>query len=229
MSKAVLFLADGMADEPMSELGGMTPLEYAKTPNMDKIAELGASGTFLSLPGDCPTSSDAANLSVLGYDLANSYPGRGPIEAASRNISLGKDDIAFRCNLIEEERGILKDYSAGQIKNEAAEKLIGILNRTLGSEKIIFHSGVSYRNILVLRGSEFSEKIVFAKPDSSQGEKISDLLPTAADDSLESKYTAETLRELIGKSKNILSNLQAHENNSGKANSIWPWSPGRKP
>jgi 2,3-bisphosphoglycerate-independent phosphoglycerate mutase len=229
MPKAILFLADGMADEALEELGGKTPLEYAKTPHMDKIAALGANGTFLSLPGTCPTSSDAANLSVLGYDLNKSYPGRGPIEAASRNIKLENDDIAFRCNLIEIKDDILKDYSAGQIKNNQSDKLIDILNSQLGSEKIVFHSGVSYRNILVLRGKEFSEKITFAKPDSSQGEKISTLLPSPLDESFEAKYTAETLRELIRKSHDILSKLSHDENNSGKANAVWPWSPGRKP
>ena len=107
--KAIVFLADGMADEPIAELGGRTPLEAAETPFMDSIAKNGASGTFLTLPEGFPTSSDAANMSVLGYDLASYYPGRGPIEATSQEISLGPDDVAWRCNLVTVHNGILKD------------------------------------------------------------------------------------------------------------------------
>ncbi len=228
-SKAILFLADGMADEPLDELGGKTPLEHARTPNMDRIAERGASGTFLSLPGDCPTSSDAANLSVLGYDLDKSYPGRGPIEAASRGIELLPHDIAFRCNLVEVKDGILNDYSAGQIRGEDSVGLIDVLNSELGSAKLFFHSGVSYRNLLVLRGEEFSEKIRFAKPDSSQGERVERLLPCPADPSPEAKRTAGLLRELMLKSQEVLGRLPAAKTNGGRANCIWPWSPGRKP
>lgn len=227
-AKVILFLADGMADEPLHELGGKTPLEYANTPNMDKIASSGINGTFLSLPGDCPTSSDAANLSVLGYDVEKAYPGRGPIEAASRGLALSENDIAFRCNIVEVKDSILTDYSAGQIKNEESQGLIKILNEKLGSEKIVFHAGVSYRNLLILRGEEFSDKIKYAKPDSSHGENIHDLLPSPADNSKEAKYTAELLCGLMRKSQEILSSLPPRKTNNGRANCIFPWSPGRK-
>ena len=98
--KAIIFLADGMADEPLPELGGKTPLEAANTPAMDSIAREGVNGTFLTLPEGLPTSSDVANMSVLGFYPERNYPGRGPIEAVSQGIELGPDDVAFRCNLV---------------------------------------------------------------------------------------------------------------------------------
>jgi len=109
--KYIIFLGDGMADEPVEELGWKTPLQAVFTPNMDSIARRGLSGTFLTLPAGFPTSSDVANLSVLGYDLASCYTGRGPLEAASQGIDLAPDQIAFRCNLITVRKGILEDYS----------------------------------------------------------------------------------------------------------------------
>ena len=143
IGKSIVFLADGMADDPVPELQGKTPLEYAETPYMDSIAANGASGTFLSLPDGFPTSSDAANMSVLGYSLAKYYPGRGPIEAVSQGIQLGENDIAFRCNLVTVEDGILKDYSAGHISPAHAAELMEALQERFGSDKVTFYSGVS--------------------------------------------------------------------------------------
>ena len=164
--KAVVFLADGMADEPVAELGGKTPLEAAETPWMDKIAARGASGTFLTLPEGFPTSSDAANMSVMGYSLAQYYPGRGPIEAVAQGIKLGPDDIAWRCNLVNVKDSILNDYSSGHISNDVSVPLMKALQERFGSEKVTFHPGVSYRNLLVLHGKEFSANIDYFKPDS---------------------------------------------------------------
>jgi 2,3-bisphosphoglycerate-independent phosphoglycerate mutase len=127
--KYLVFLADGMADEPVIELKGKTPLEVANTPGLDSLAKKGAQGTLITIPQPFPSSSDAANLSVLGYDLARDYCGRGPIEAASRNIELQEDEIAFRCNLITIREDILEDYSAGQIDQKSAENLIVLLNK----------------------------------------------------------------------------------------------------
>ena len=98
--KSILFLADGMADEPLEKLNGKTPLEYANTPAMDSIARMGANGLFRTLPDGLPTSSDVANMSVMGFLPEENYPGRGPIEAVSQKIQLGPDDVAWRCNII---------------------------------------------------------------------------------------------------------------------------------
>ena len=229
--KYLVFLADGMADEPIPELKGETPLEVAVTPGLDSLAKKGAQGTLLTIPEPFPSSSDAANLSVMGYDLAENYCGRGPIEAASKGIELKEDEIAFRCNLITINKDILEDYSAGQIDQKSTENLIDLLNKELGSEKVIFYAGVSYRNLLILKGEEFSDSIGYHKPDSNQGKKWRDILPYAK--AQEGKVTAKVINELIDGSIKILENASANinriNNNKKPANCIWPWSPGRKP
>lgn len=227
--KAVVFLADGMADEPIPELGGKTPLEAADTPYLDSIAAHGASGTFLTLPEGFPTSSDAANMSVLGYSLAQFYPGRGPIEAVSRNIRLAPDDIAFRCNLVHVKDGVLLDYSAGHIAQEHSEALMNALQKRFGSELLTFHPGVSYRNLLILHGKRFSDKIGYFKPDSSQGEPVSALPWTALDHSEEAACTAGFLHELYLNCAEFLAQHPLVKSGQAQANAIWPWSPGKTP
>lgn len=228
--KAVIFLADGMADEPLEELGGKTPLEAVDTPAMDSIAKRGVSGTFLTLPEGLPTSSDVANMSVLGYYPEKNYPGRGPIEAVSQGIRLADDDVAFRCNLVYvSPDGVLRDYSAGHVDNETAAKLMAALQEKFGNDDVTFHSGVSYRNLLVLHGRKFSDKVNYFKPDSSQDIPLAELPLTPADDSPEAAYTVEFLNRLFALAAAFLA---SHELNAGKAspaNCIWPWSPGRRP
>ena len=131
----VVFLGDGMADEPMEELGGRTPLEAAATPNMDWIARSGRSGTLLTLPDGFPTSSDVANMSVLGGDLATELCGRGPLEAASQGIPMGPDDVVWRVNLVTvTPEGVLKDFSGGHIGAEEQRETIDMLNRLVADE-----------------------------------------------------------------------------------------------
>lgn len=231
-NKTVIFLADGMADEPLEELSGKTPVEAVDTPYLDSIAKNGASGTFLTLPEGFPTSSDAANMSVMGYSLAEFYPGRGPIEAESQGIKLNEDDIAWRCNVVYAEggkEGILRDYSAGHISNEISSQLIADLKKHFDSDKVTFYPGVSYRNLLVLHGKEFSSNVDYYKPDSSQDIAVKDLPYTALDDSKEAAFTVEFINDLVEKASAFLA---AHPLNKGvksPANMIWPWSPGKKP
>lgn len=227
--RAVVFLADGMADEPVAELGGQTPLAAAETPWMDKIAARGASGTFLTLPEGFPTSSDAANMSVLGYSLAQFYPGRGPIEAAAQGIELAPDDIAWRCNLVTVRNGILTDYSAGHIANAVSIPLVHALQERFGSEQATFHPGVSYRNLLVLHGKEFSADIGYAKPDSSQDEPVAALGLKALDNSAEAAHTVAFLTRLMRESAPFLAAHPLNRGRAAPANMIWPWSPGKKP
>ncbi|URA10484.1 cofactor-independent phosphoglycerate mutase [Thermospira aquatica] len=229
--KYVVFLLDGMADEVLPELGGMTPLEYARTPVMDKLASEAEFGTFLTLPEGFPTSSDVANMSLLGWDLSNSYTGRGPIESYGMGIPLDEETIAFRLNLITVKDGLLEDYSAGHIEDEEAEELITFLQQELGSEKIRFQKGVSYRHLLYLKGKEFSPHILYEKPDSSHGMEWEKILPKAADES--AKYTEETLLSLMYRAHKLLSshpiNQRRRETGKNEANMIWPWSGGGKP
>ena len=216
--KTVLFLGDGMADEPLKQLDFRTPLQCADTPAMDAIARLGRSGTFRTLPDGFPTSSDVANMSVLGGDLATELCGRGPLEAASRGIPVGPDDVVFRVNLITvDEEGILRDFSGGHIAQKDAEETIRLLNEKLGSEKVTFYSGVSYRNLLVLHGKEFSTDISYDKPDDNHGHAVAKHLPRTKSDA--GIVTAETLRNLIAGAAEVLKGRQA--------NGIWPWSGGK--
>ncbi|MDA3927036.1 MAG: cofactor-independent phosphoglycerate mutase [Kiritimatiellae bacterium] len=216
--KTILFLGDGMADEPIAELNNRTPLQAANTPNMDKIAAKGRSGTFLSLPDGFPTSSDVANMSVLGGDLATELCGRGPLEAASQGIVLEPNQIAFRMNITSvDDQGILRDFSGGHISQEDAEETIALLNRELGSEKVRFAPGVSYRNLLILTGDEFSADISYHKPDDNHGVLVAERLPQAKGDG--SEVTAALLCDLISKAAEVLRGRQA--------NGIWPWSGGR--
>ncbi len=228
--KAVIFLADGMADEPLPELDGLTPLEAANTPAMDSIARNGVNGTFLTLPEGLPTSSDVANMSVLGFYPERNYPGRGPIEAVSQEIALGPDDVAFRCNLVYASTdGILRDYSAGHIDNEVSAQLMADLQKTFGNDDVTFYPGVSYRNLLVLHGRKFSDRINYFKPDSSQDLPLSELKLSPADNSPEAKYTVEFLSRLDELCAAYLANHPLNQGVESPANRIWPWSPGRLP
>ena len=218
-----------MADEPLDELGGKTPLQHASTPAMDAIARDGVSGTLLTLPDRFPTSSEVANMSVLGCDLESEYCGRGPLEAAGRNIPLGPDDKAFRLNITAVEQGVLRDFSAGHIAQADAEELISALDNAFGGDTVKFHPGVSYRNLLILSGPDFSARLNTDKPDDNHGEKIADHYPAPIDPAAE--HTAQFLRDLIDGAPAVLEKCPANERRikAGEpmANGVWPWSGGQ--
>ncbi len=228
--KVVIFLADGMADDPQESLNGKTPLEFANTPGMDEIARTGINGSFRTLPSGLPTSSDVANMSVLGFQPEHNYPGRGPIEAVSQGIELAPGDVAWRCNLVYvSDDGILKDYSAGHISDADAAELMAALKAEFDSPQVTFHSGVSYRNLLVLHGREFSADVDYFKPDSSQDLPLAELRLSPLNDSVEARHTVDFLIDL---EERVAKFLAAHPLNAGKsapANRIWPWSPGYRP
>lgn len=222
--KYVVLLCDGMADYPLDELDGLTPLQFAHTPNMDHIARDGLCGQAVTIPSDMPPGSDVANLSILGYDPAKYYSGRGPLEAASMGVELGPDDIAFRCNIITEKNGIIEDYSAGHISTEEAGELIKEVDKHLGSEGVKFYSGISYRHLLVL-SSGLGLDAQCTPPHDQVGQKVQDFLPGGRD--------AELLKRLIMDSKPL---LERHKVNQARANigkhtgnMIWPWAQGRAP
>ncbi len=229
--KYVVFLIDGMADNPLPELGGKTPLEAARTPTIDELAKNAQFGTFVTLPAEFPTSSDVANMSVLGWDLATAYTGRGAIESYGLGVPLDDETVAFRMNIITVKDDTLEDYSAGHISEPEAAEIISFLSEKLGTEKIRFQKGVSYRHILYLKGKEFSPAVGYDKPDSSHGLKWREILPRA--NAPEAEPTAELLRQLVLKSRDLLENHPVNQKRraQGKnpANLIWPWSGGRKP
>ncbi|MDA3799336.1 MAG: cofactor-independent phosphoglycerate mutase [Kiritimatiellae bacterium] len=229
MKKTVIFIGDGMADEPIESLGGKTPLQYAETPAMDYIARKGVNGSLLTLPADFPTSSDVANMSILGCDLATEYCGRGALEAFGRGIDTDPDDIVYRVNLVTvDEAGNLSDFAGGRPNDEECAEYIKVLNDKVGSELVKFYAGVSYRNILVLKGGKFSTAVKTDKPDDNPGNPVAEHLPKAT--AAEGEETALLLRDIISKASDALQNcdlIMKKIAEGGKfANSIWPWSGG---
>ena len=150
----VVLVPDGMADEPLQELDGRTPLQAAHTPNMDEMARTGVVGLVRTIPDGMPPGSDVANLSVLGYEPAQVYSGRSPLEAASIGVALGPADVAYRCNFVTIADGMLRDNTAGHIPTEQAEVLVRALNDAFRGSAFEFHAGVGYRNLMVWRGGE---------------------------------------------------------------------------
>lgn len=219
--KYIVLVGDGMADYPIPELGGLTPLQAADTPNMDFIAKHGKCGVAKTVPDDKPPGSDVANLSIMGYDPDKYYSGRGPLEAASIGINLEKDDIAFRCNLITEKNGLIADYSSGHISSEEAGILIKAVDKELG-KSCRFHAGVSYRHLLVMKHAEFAQ---CTPPHDVVGQPVEDVLPRGED----SQY----LISLIKASQPVLENHEVNNKRkkAGKniANLIWPWGQGKAP
>lgn len=221
--KTILILPDGMADEPLAELGGKTPLMAARTPAMDEIARRGASGTLRTLPEGFPTSSDVANMSVIGCDLASEYCGRGVLEAMSQGVPLEPTDVAFRINTCTvAEDGTLADFSGGHPDDAAVEETLEIIRNVAGSDIVTFHKGVSYRNILVLRGGMFSPHVYCEKPDDNSGNVYRQhVYPKPApghENDRSAQYTCEHLKEII--------NVIHAELADRKINAVWPWSPG---
>jgi len=225
--KYIIFLIDGAADYPIEKFGGKTPLMVSKTPNIDFLASKGICGLFQTITPKVPADSAVANLSVLGYDPEKCFEGRGVLEAASMGVEINKDEIAFRCNLICEEAGKIKNHSAGHISSEEASVLIEELNKKLGSKKAKFYSGVSYRHLLVLKGKEFSKEISCIFPHDVPGEEMKKVMVTG------DKHTSEFLNDLILRSNSVLENhpinLKRKAQGKDKANYIWAWSPGTKP
>jgi len=229
--KFVVFLIDGMADDPLDELGGKSPLEAARTPNLDALAAKAQFGTFVTLPADFPTSSDVANMSVLGWDLASSYTGRGAIESYGLGVPLDDETVAFRMNIITTKGDVLEDYSAGHISEPEAVEIVDFLAAKLGTKEVEIRKGVSYRHILYLHGKQFSPLVDYDKPDSSHGLAWATILPRARVP--EAERTAALLRDLMMKSRELLAdhpvNRKRIEQGKNPANMIWPWSGGRKP
>jgi 2,3-bisphosphoglycerate-independent phosphoglycerate mutase len=218
--KVLVVLGDGMADEPLAELGGKTPLEYARTPNFDRIAREGACGLVRTIPPGLEAGSDIANLSLLGYDPRKYYTGRGPLEAASMGVPLGERDIAYRCNLVTVTDGVMEDFSAGHIPSGEGGPLIRAVDA--GVEGVSLHAGVSYRNLMVVPNGGGA---VTAPPHDIVGERIKSHLPRGRD--------APILVRVMERSRKILHDQPVNRDRVARgqrpANMVWPWSGGRRP
>ena len=216
----LVILGDGMADEPLAELGGMTPLEYAQTPNMDRIAREGSMGMLRTIPPGFEAGSDIANLSILGYDPRSFYTGRGPLEAASRGILLAADDIAYRCNLVTVTGGVMADFSAGHISSDEGRALFETLADHLPSVSV--SPGVSYRNLLIVHGGQGARTV---PPHDIVGEEIGPHLPSGED--------APELLACMAMSREVFSTHPVNQarvlRGQAPATQIWPWSGGRSP
>ena len=227
--KYVVVLADGMSDYPIAELGGKTPMEYAKTPNLDYFASRGSMGMVKTVPDNFAPGSDTANLSVLGYDPGKYYSGRSPFEAASIGIPLELTDITFRCNVVTlsedepyAEKTIL-DHSADEISTEEAAELIRSVNGKFKTESMEFHPGISYRHILVWHNAP--KDYSFTPPHDILPKKIGSYLPKGGDSVLLLRMMEESYDLL----KNHPVNIKRKERGLRPANSIWLWGEGHKP
>ena len=154
--KYVVVLCDGMADEPLEELGGMTPLEKAHTPNLDRMAQISEIGMVQTVPDGMAPGSDTANLSVIGYDPKEYYTGRSPLEALSIGVDMAPTDVSFRCNLVtlsEEEENYedkhILDHSSSEISTEDAAVLMETLMQEMRRGGYEFYTGTSYRHLLI--------------------------------------------------------------------------------
>lgn len=225
--KYIVLVGDGMSDYPIKELGERTPLEAARTPNMDFIAQHGTLGRAKTIPDNMPAGSDVATISILGYDPLRFYTGRGPLEAANLGLDLEDDDVAFRCNLITASGDTLTDYSAGHVSSKEAKVLMKFIDQNLGSERIKFYPGVSYRNIMIVKNGvqEHLQNLKCRAPHDITGASISKNLPKG--------NNAEFIIKIIELSRNILADHDVNQVRidlkENPANMIWLWGQGQKP
>jgi len=222
MTKYVIIVPDGAADEPLEQFGGKTPLEVAETPNMDRISIEGRQGLVRTVPEGFEPGSDVAQMSLLGYDPTRYYTGRAPIEAAARNIRLGRDDWVFRCNLVTIADGMMADHSAGHISTEEGGSLIKELQKHISDERISFHTGVSYRHLLVLKGMDFDVRTY--PPHDHIGKPVEKLLPRGKG--------ADLLIQLMNQSQQLFAghdiNKVRQDLGENQVSSIWLWGQGKQ-
>jgi 2,3-bisphosphoglycerate-independent phosphoglycerate mutase len=228
--KYAILIGDGMADRPLEELGQKTPLEAAKTPNMDEVVKEGCIGLVKTVPAGMEPASDVANLALLGYDPSVYYCGRGPLEAANMGVELEEDMVAFRCNLITVSDNIMDDYSAGHISNKEAEAIIEFLNKNLSSDKVKFYPGISYRHLMVVRADDKKEfnalkEAQCVPPHNILGQKIAKYMPSVRGTNI--------INDLMNRSREL---LKEHEINKVRidlkenpVDMIWLWGQGVKP
>ena len=227
--KYIIVLGDGMADEPIEALENKTPLQAVSKPAIDWVAAHGRSGMLATVPAGFAPGSEIANLSVLGYDVPKVFEGRGSLEAASMGVKIEDGEMAMRCNLICVEGDILKNHSSGHITTEEADELIRFLNEKLGSDRIHFYTGVSYRHLLVVKGGD--KRLDCTPPHDVPLHPFRPLM--IKPEVPEAQETADLLNNLILQSQEILKdhpvNLRRIAAGKDPANSIWPWSPGYRP
>jgi len=222
MTKYVIIVPDGAADEPLELFGGKTPLEAAETPNMDRVSIEGRQGLVRTVPDGLDPGSDVAQMSLLGYDPLHYYSGRAPIEAAARSIRLGPDDWVFRCNLVTIADGMMADHSAGHISTDEGGILIRELQENISDGRIALHTGISYRHLLVFKGVEFDVRTY--PPHDHIGKPVEKLLPRGKG--------ADLLIQLINQSQQLFAgheiNKVRQDLGENQVSSIWLWGQGKQ-
>lgn len=222
--KFAIILPDGAADEPLPALGDRTVLEAAHTPSMDVVAEMGRIGTVRTVPDGFTPGSDVATMSLLGYDPRTHYTGRAPIEAVAQGIALHPDDIVFRCNLVNITAGEMADFTAGHIRTEQADAILAALNNAFTGDEIRFQTGVSYRNLMILREPGAMD-VSCMPPHDIPGERIEAYLPKGK--------AARRVREIMDRARPILAahpvNHARRQSGEPAATDIWLWGQGVVP
>jgi 2,3-bisphosphoglycerate-independent phosphoglycerate mutase len=237
--KYAIVIPDGCADEPQDSLGGKTPLQAARKPNMDRLAKIGIVGRSNNVPASLTPASDVATLSLFGYDPLVVYTGRAPLETAAMGIRLGANDWAIRCNLVTVENGEMRDFTAGHISNADGKELIAAAQQTLGGPveigdppatvgRLEFYPGVSYRNILVCRDAEptlFGPETKTQPPHDIPDQPVADHLPRGPGGWL--------LQNLMLRSRDLYHDHPVNHARraAGKrpATQVWLWGQGRAP
>ncbi|MEN6385810.1 MAG: cofactor-independent phosphoglycerate mutase [Phycisphaerales bacterium] len=220
--KYVIIIPDGAADEPIEQFDGKTVFEAADIPNIDNLSKTGRLGLVQTVPAKMPPGSDVAMMSLLGYDPKKYYTGRAPLEAVAMNIQLEPTDWVFRCNLVTIADNKMADHSAGHISTPEGAKIIDDLNSTLGTDKIKFYPGVSYRHLCVIKGMDFD---VYTEPPH-------DIIGQSAEKNLPRGKNAEILTDLMAKSKQLLADHEVNrvrkDLGENPVSSIWLWGQGKK-
>ena len=228
--KYAVILYDGMADYPVDELGGKTPMMCAKKPVLDSLAGKGKIGLVNTATEGFKQGSDVANLTVLGYDPRESYSGRSPLEALSIGVDMLESDVALRCNLVSlsgekaYEDKTMVDYSGGDISTQEAKILIDAVEQHFGNDIFKFYAGVQYRHCLIFRNGT-TDLGSMTPPHDISGKVIGDYLSTSGN--------AKQLIQMMKESYELLNdhplNLQRVKDGKLAANSIWLWGEGTKP
>jgi 2,3-bisphosphoglycerate-independent phosphoglycerate mutase len=225
--KHVLVIPDGAADEPQESLGGLTPFQAAKTPNMDAVVQAGVVGRANHVPDSMPSGSDVGTMSLFGYDPLKFHTGRAPLEAAAQGITLGADDWAVRCNLVTVLDGVMKSFTAGQIPNDVGANLVQLLQKDqCGSENWKFYTGVSYRNLLLYRSRDgeapFSTDTQSTPPHDITDQNVDPFLPTGPG--------ADQLLDLMQRSVPLFASDEANAaRGESAATQTWLWGLGKRP
>jgi 2,3-bisphosphoglycerate-independent phosphoglycerate mutase len=228
--KYALVIPDGVADEPQASLDGLTPLQAATTPHMNAIATAGLIGQADNVPADMPSGSDVGTMSLFGYDPHIYHTGRAPLEAAAQGIELAETDWAVRCNLVTILDGVMKSFTAGQIPNDIAAELIGLLDAELADDPAWkFHVGVSYRNLLLHRPAStaavFGSETETVPPHDITDQLVAEFLPRGPG--------SETLRKMMARSEELFAacppNTDRTQRGELPATSVWLWGEGKRP